>query len=736
GLPGWGNFVALADLDGDGKLDIAVVTQLGNSFSLFRNISSPGSFSTASLAPRIDLPAGYNPNGVVIGDLNGDGRPDVVFANSYDNTLSVCQNVSPMVTNPPPSCTAAPSGLVAWWPGEGNANDIIGGNNGELEGGVTFAAGEVGQAFAFNGTTAGVEIPASPGLNVGTNGGLTIEGWVSPTAISNADQWLFGWKNPPDNYGTDVKLTQGGPAGNVLWNVKDTFGNNHVLISGAVLSNNLFQHLALTYDQATGVATIYCNGTVVAQQTLGSFTADTTEEFFLGTRASSNPLENAYEGLLDEVSVYSRALSQSEIAAIYHAGSTGKCFVPVPPMITAQPTNESVVVGGTASFSVAASGSPTLTYQWYNGSGSIDGATNSTLTLSDVQLSAAGNYYVTVSNPYGATNSTSASLTVSNPPPPSCTPAPSGITAWWRAEDNTIDSVNGNNGVFIGTASYAPGEVGQAFNFNGSSYVQMPDNPTLHFTNGMSVEAWINLNHYTGNNTDILVKYDALAFRANSYALSIEGASTHRAYFTVVDTNFNGNQLFSSVAIPTNQWVHIAGTYDGVTMNIYVNGILSGSAAQPNGMFQGTRPLTIGASLNGGPVSFFAGEIDEASLYNRGLTAGEVQAIYNAGSAGKCSSNAPPVSVAPVITSINPSSGLAGSPVTITGSNFAATAAGDIVYFGAVQAAVTAGNTSSLTAIAPTNATFGPISVTVGGLTGYSEPFYLPDFKGAGPLTN
>ena len=52
-------------------------------------------------------------------------------------------------------CVPPPSGIVAWLPGDGNANDIIGGNNGTLEAGVTFAPGEVGQAFKFNGLDGG-----------------------------------------------------------------------------------------------------------------------------------------------------------------------------------------------------------------------------------------------------------------------------------------------------------------------------------------------------------------------------------------------------------------------------------------------------------------------------------------------------------------------------------------------------------------------------------------------------
>ena len=73
-------------------------------------------------------------------------------------------------------CLNAPSGLVGWWPGDGNANDIAGGNNGSLQGGATAsAAGEVGSAFSFDGTNGYVQIPDAPALKP-TN--LTVEAWV------------------------------------------------------------------------------------------------------------------------------------------------------------------------------------------------------------------------------------------------------------------------------------------------------------------------------------------------------------------------------------------------------------------------------------------------------------------------------------------------------------------------------------------------------------------------------
>jgi hypothetical protein len=106
-VSGWVNSIALADLDGDGRLDISLVSQSSNVFSIFKNVSQPGSFTTASLAARVNYSAGNNPNGIAIGDLDGDGRPDAVFGNFYDNTLSFYRNIIPFAG--PPAITSQPT---------------------------------------------------------------------------------------------------------------------------------------------------------------------------------------------------------------------------------------------------------------------------------------------------------------------------------------------------------------------------------------------------------------------------------------------------------------------------------------------------------------------------------------------------------------------------------------------------------------------------------------------------
>lgn len=90
----------------------------------------------------------------------------------------------------------------------------------------------------------------------------------------------------------------------------------------------------------------------------------------------------------------------------------------IAPTITAQPANQTVTVGGSASFSVSATGTPTLTYQWSLGGAALSGATSSTLSLSNVQSANAGSYSVTVTNGSGSATSGTATLTVNAAPPP------------------------------------------------------------------------------------------------------------------------------------------------------------------------------------------------------------------------------------------------------------------------------------------------------------------------------
>ena len=168
---------------------------------------------------------------------------------------------------------------------------------------------------------------------------------------------------------------------------------------------------ALTYDKASGEAVIYCNGVIVAQATVGTFMPGTSYDFCLGARISPPDERSFFAGLMDEFSLYNRALSSNEIATIYKAGSAGKCFL-LPPVVVIQPAILTVGVGFSATFSTVATGTSPLSYQWWHNESEVAGATNSTLSIGSAQSSDAGNYFVVVTNIFGSAISSNAALTV------------------------------------------------------------------------------------------------------------------------------------------------------------------------------------------------------------------------------------------------------------------------------------------------------------------------------------
>ena len=324
-----------------------------------------------------------------------------------------------------------------------------------------------------------------------------------------------------------------------------------------------------------------------------------------------------------------------------HAGSSNPFNVVAPAYIMAQPTNQTVLVGGAAAFSVTATGTAPLTYQWsVNGTNIIVGATNSTLTLTNVQLSQNGySYSVLVANLYGSTNSGAATLTVNGPV---CTPAPSGMVAWWPAEGNANDIIGGNNGTMVNSPTFAAGEVGQAFLLSGSNYVSVPDAPVLNPTNAITVECWL-------YRQAVVASYDAVVKKsgtagvsaANGYSLEFNG---NNILFWIYNSNGGWQSSGGAVPIQLGQWYHIAGVYDGAHLLIYTNGQLAASSSTSGSIVPSVNILCIGND----PIElvrFFNGSIDEVSIYNRALSSNEIAAIYNAGSAGKCFTP-----VAPAIT--------------------------------------------------------------------------------------
>jgi alpha-tubulin suppressor-like RCC1 family protein len=199
--------------------------------------------------------------------------------------------------------------MVSWWPGDGNANDIVGGNNGALQNGATFSSGEVGQAFSFDGANSGILIGVGALPDIPPSGQFTVDLWFNP-ANTNGIHTLFQRER------------------SYLY-IEDGFIKSFV--GGNVTGTNIqapagqWTHAALTYNNSA--LKIYVNGTLAASsiQTLEDPAGYATS---IGYNARFNI--EYFAGLIDEVQFFRRALTQAEIQNGYAAGSAGTCKVPTP----------------------------------------------------------------------------------------------------------------------------------------------------------------------------------------------------------------------------------------------------------------------------------------------------------------------------------------------------------------------------------------------------------------------
>lgn len=243
------------------------------------------------------------------------------------------------------ACVPPAQGLVSWWPGEGNANDVVGGNGGTLQGGVTFAPGKVGQAFLLNGFDGAVDAGNAPNLRV-SSGDFTVEAWVFFNALSDplgansgpaGDMSIVdkmsasgvntdGWRLLKQSDNRFWFCLGGGSTGNRC------FDPAYTVFSTTVAQTGVWYHLAAVKN-AAGFA-IYVNGVQEdARSSLPNFLDTQAADLRIG----SYVLEGAHlNGEADEVSIYNRALTSQEIQAIYAAGAAGKCPGAVPPSIAWQ----------------------------------------------------------------------------------------------------------------------------------------------------------------------------------------------------------------------------------------------------------------------------------------------------------------------------------------------------------------------------------------------------------------
>lgn len=198
--------------------------------------------------------------------------------------------------------------------------------------------------------------------------------------------------------------------------------------------------------------------------------------------------------------------------------------------------------------------------------------------------------------------------------------ASAALVAHYEFEGNANDSsANALHGTAHGGPSYVGGMFGQAIGLDGvDDYVDCGNSPLLDITGQITVAAWVRTNDSAnGEHNPYITKGDhsfALKHGFNGIQFFIYDGD-YRAVHVPVDSSFNGI------------WHHVAGTYDGSEVKLYIDGALEASLAYTGSIASSTHSVNIGSNAE---VSgrFYDGAIDDVRIYDNALTAGQVLQLY------------------------------------------------------------------------------------------------------------
>src|SRR5581483_5909525 len=210
----------------------------------------------------------------------------------------------------------------------------------------------------------------------------------------------------------------------------------------------------------------------------------------------------------------------------------------------------------------------------------------------------------------------------------SCVPPPSGLIGWWAAENDGSDSA-GSNPAGLGTTTFATGEVGQAFDLHPDG-VTIPHQAAYNPQSpGFTVEFWMAGVHDQPDGLFALVEKS----HGSGVGWAVQGDSGSGVLRFAIGDGSGFPEVFGTADVLDGGFHHVAGTWDGSTIRLYVDGTLQSSTPL-------SAPVGNTGTVNVGYWFFgnrrFVGRIDEVSIYDRALSASAVSAVFLAGSAGKC----------------------------------------------------------------------------------------------------
>jgi len=200
-------------------------------------------------------------------------------------------------------------------------------------------------------------------------------------------------------------------------------------------------------------------------------------------------------------------------------------------------------------------------------------------------------------------------------------PGSDGLVAYYTLENNTDDS-SGNelHGTIVGEPTYVEGPAGygMAMAFDGvDDYVDFGNDPLFDITEQITLAVWVNAN-------DMLNSEHSPWLGKGDHCYAIKHQSGNFLEFFIYDGGWNSTQYYDYDESMNGEWRHTAGTYDGSELKFYLDGELSATLVHEGSIETREHPVTMGTNSEAGG-RFYDGALDEAVIYDRALSAGEVR---------------------------------------------------------------------------------------------------------------
>ncbi len=543
---------------------------------------------------------------------------------------------------------AEPNLIAHWQLDEGSgivAYDSAGNNDGNIVG-ATWTSGQINGALTFDGVDDYVDVgdPIDGSLDFGAGRDFSLSVWFK-TSMPLSERGFFVCKRAYGILpGYDFYIHSGMIFARIC---DDTYGPD--ARTTELFNDGLWHHATAVYDR-DGVITIYVDGIIKATSggsiaSLGS--VDNSEPFTIGDRNDSSH-HYYFEGNLDDVRVYDKALSAEQVYEVYLMG--------LPAYDRVVSIMEDVLAEKEESLdaSLARIGMEWLAYDAMEEM--LASGDYGDLKKGDI-VKARQEIHIAIQHQQQSADALEKSIKglydaltalgwEPEPEPNEPNEPDPNLVSHWKFDEGSgtiaYDSASNNHGILVNGPMWSSGRFDGALGFDGvDDYVAVGDQDSLDFSanESFSISVWFKT--FSSEPGPIVHKrrwqaYPIYGIYKEGYTLMISGNGT--LYFPIEDTSDKALSVNGQTTVNGNVWHFAAAVRDTSAgkLYLYLDGVPDTLPVTDSTVstLETTQPLEIGKmhSVSPGPLyHYFHGDIDDVRIYNRALSAMEIQQLYQAG---------------------------------------------------------------------------------------------------------